>query len=119
MDENLCINHLTVSRQILSTTSQQVAALNLGTLILLSWRDTGLSFPAKDLQAVFTIKNRREVDIWHQAAGDGGESIEWELGERESYIVRTALRLWKKMGRSWKFLVLSVDPAARRCDLTF
>lgn len=101
------------------TTAQQVVAFELGTLVLLSWHQTGLNFPAKDLQAVFTVKNRREVDIWHQAAAGGGESIEWELGELESDIKRAALRLWKKMGRSWTILVLSVDPVTRKCNQTF
>lgn len=99
------------------TLPQHTLALELGGLLLFSWRQTELNFPALVLEAVFTAtENGLQMD---HGAFSGADSMEWGLGERGSDIARCVLRLWKKMGRSWKVLALSVDPVTRFCGQTF
>ncbi len=109
MDEN------TYPKQL--TSAQQALAIELGGLLLFSWRETELNFPALVLEAVFTAtENGLQID--HGAFSET-DSMEWELGELEEDIRALAERLWKKMGRDWKVLVISIDPVTRFCGQTF
>ena len=99
------------------TLPQQAMALELGSLLLLSWRQTGLNFPALVLEAVFTAtENGMQLD--HGAFAET-DSLEWDLGELKEDILATAARLWKSLGRDWKVLAISIDPVTRFCDQTF
>lgn len=99
------------------TPPQQALAIELGGLLLFSWRQTELNFPALVLEAVFTAtENGLQMD---HGAFSGADSMEWELGEMEEDILALAERLWKNMGRDWKVLVVSIDPVTRFCDQTF
>ncbi|KXB81988.1 hypothetical protein HMPREF1862_00051 [Varibaculum cambriense] len=99
------------------TPPQQALAIELGGLLLFSWRQTELNFPALVLEAVFTAtENGLQMD---HGAFSGADSMEWELGEMEEDILALAERLWKNMGRDWKVLVVSIDPVTRFCEQTF
>lgn len=99
------------------TPPQQALAIELGGLLLFSWKQTELNFPALVLEAVFTAtENGLQMD---HGAFSGADSMEWELGEMEEDILALAERLWKNMGRDWKVLVVSIDPVTRFCDQTF
>ncbi|WP_308516552.1 hypothetical protein [uncultured Varibaculum sp.] len=109
MDEN------TYPKQL--TSAQQALAIELGGLLLFSWRETELNFPALVLEAVFTA-TEDGLQMDHGAFSET-DSMEWELGELEEDIRALAERLWKKMGRDWKVLVISIDPVTRFCEQTF
>ena len=109
MDEN------TYPKQL--TSAQQALAIELGGLLLFSWRETELNFPALVLEAVFTAtENGLQMD---HGAFSGADSMEWELGEMEEDILAVANRLYKMMNRGWKVLVISIDPVTRFCGQTF
>ena len=109
MDENIYPRKLTLP--------QQALAIELGGLLLFSWRQTRLNFPALVLEAVFTAtENGLQMD--HGALSET-DSLEWDLGEIEEDIRALAERLWKVMSRDWKVLVISIDPVTRFCDQTF
>lgn len=99
------------------TPPQQALAIELGGLLLFSWKQTELNFPALVLEAVFTAtEDGLQMD---HGAFSGADSMEWELGELEEDILALAERLWKNMGRDWKVLVVSIDPVTRFCEQTF
>ena len=109
------MNDNTYPRQL--TVPQQAMALELGGLLLFSWRQTELNFPALVLEAVFTAtENGVQMD---HGAFSGADSMEWELGEMEEDILAVANRLYKMMNRGWKVLVISIDPVTRFCEQTF
>ena len=109
------MNDNTYPRQL--TLPQQAMAIELGSLLLLSWRQTGLNFPALVLEAAFTA-TEDGLQMDHGAFSET-DSLEWDLGGLEEDIRALAERLWKKMGRDWKVLVVSIDPITRFCDQTF
>lgn len=109
------MNENTFPKQL--TPPQQMMALELGGMLLYSWQESLLNFPALVLQAVFTA-TEDGLQLEH-GAFSGADSMEWELGEIEEDILALADRLWKLMGRDWKTLVITVDPVTRFCDQTF
>lgn len=99
------------------TPPQQALAIELGGLLLFSWKQTELNFPALVLEAVFTA-TEDGLQMDHGAFSET-DSIEWNLGEMEEDIMALADRLWKLMRRDWKVLTVSIDPVTRFCDQTF
>lgn len=109
MEENIYPRKLTLP--------QQALAIELGGLLLFSWKQTELNFPALVLEAVFTA-TEKGIQLEHGAFSET-DSIEWNLGEMEEDIMALADRLWKLMRRDWKVLTVSIDPVTRFCDQTF
>ena len=99
------------------TPPQQMMTLELGGMLLYSWQESQLNFPALVLQAVFTA-TEDGLQLEH-GAFSGTDSMQWYLGEMEEDIMALADRLWKLMGRDWKTLVITIDPVTRFCDQTF
>lgn len=99
------------------TIPQRALALELGSLLLFSWRLAELNFPALVLEAVFTA-TENGLQVEHGAFSEN-DSIEWSLGEMEEDIRATAERLYKIMRRDWKVLTVSIDPVTRFCDQNF
>ena len=98
------------------TPPQQMMTLELGGMLLYSWQESQLNFPALVLQAVFTA-TEDGLQLEH-GAFSGTDSMQWYLGEMEEDIMALADRLWKLMGRDWKTLVITIDPVTRFCDQT-
>lgn len=109
------MNENTFPKQL--TPPQQAMTLELGWMLLYTWEESQLNFPALALQAVFTA-TEKGVQLEH-GAFSGTDSIEWSLGEMEEDIMALADRLWKPMRRDWKTLVITIDPVTRFCDQTF
>lgn len=109
------MNENTYPKQL--TPPQQMMTAELGGMLLYTWQESQLNFPALVLQAVFTATGAG-LQLEH-GAFSGTDSMQWYLGEMEEDILALADRLWKLMRRDWKTLVITIDPITRFCDQTF